>query len=106
MVKGVSVGLSRVAGMFGKLFASLRVGREHAELLSLVTAICLAIFATKTALAFTHLANPDLPPRLYDGRPLPGLGRVAACCAEDIAVALGCLLLGAVALRCWPRLVR
>jgi arylsulfatase A-like enzyme len=70
-------------------------------LLSLVLWAVLAIFATKTALVFTQFANPDLPPRLNDGRPLAALARAAACCAEDAAAGLGFLLLGGLALRCF-----
>src|SRR5262245_49193235 len=78
----------------------LATDRAHAELLSLVVAVCLAVFVTKTVLASFALANPEMRPQIYGDNLLTSLGRVAACCAEDVAVALGCLLLGGFALRC------
>src|SRR5262249_15040521 len=63
------------------------------------------IFVTKAVMVFTLFGNPELPPCLYDGRLLAALAGAASCCAEDVSVGLGCLLLGGLAL-CWrPRLV-
>src|SRR5262245_55034515 len=109
MAKGVSVGPCLVfrAGVgrwmtprraAGMLLAAIPVRRGHGRLLSLVACVWLAIFVTKAAMVFTLFGNPELPPRLRDGRVLTALGRAAACCAEDAAVGLGCLLLGGVAL--------
>jgi arylsulfatase A-like enzyme len=90
---------------------STRLGRDCAELVSLVLAVCLALFLTKVVIAHRDLDCADMPPQICDGQILLSLGRIAACCAEDWAVGLGCLLLGAVALRLapgrgWRRLLR
>src|SRR5262249_33001653 len=95
----------KLASAARKLFASLPVARPHGQLLSLVLCVGLAIFVTKAASVFTLFGNPELPPCLYDGRLLAALAGAASCCAEDVSVGLGCLLLGGLAL-CWrPRLV-
>lgn len=81
------------------------VARAQGELLSLVSSVCAAIVLVKAFIAFRDLNNPDSPPHLHDGRALATLGRVVACCAEDLAVGAGCLFLGALALRRttgWP----
>jgi arylsulfatase A-like enzyme len=85
--------------------------RRGADLMSLTFAVCLAIFLTKLILATLDLADPRQPPLLFDGDWLPSLARVFACCAEDGAVGLSCVLLAAVALRlgsapCYRVLVR
>jgi arylsulfatase A-like enzyme len=67
--------------------------------LSLVLTVCTAIFLTKAVIAFRDLDQPNLEPRLCDGWSLASLGRVWACCAEDFAVGLGCLLLATLLLR-------
>src|SRR5262249_18960113 len=84
----------------GTLWAAIPTGRQHARLLSLVWCVWLAVFVTKAAMVFTLFTNPELPPRLHDGRPVMALARAAACCAEGAAVALGWLLLGGMALLC------
>jgi hypothetical protein len=71
-------------------------------MLSLVVVVCAAIFLVKGFIAVRDLANPVLPPVVYDGRVPASLGRVWACCAEDFAVGLGCLLAGWLALRLAP----
>jgi arylsulfatase A-like enzyme len=75
------------------------VRRGQAEMLALVLAVGTAIFLTKTFIAYRDLANPAAPPLVCDGGDLRTLARVAACCAEDFAVGLGCFLLAAAALR-------
>src|SRR5438105_2296790 len=66
---------------------SRNADRHHAELLSLVVAVCLALFVCKSILAT----------RAFDSA-VASFGRVAACCAEDVAVGLGCLLSAGIAL--------
>ncbi len=73
----------------------------HGELLSLTFAVCTVFFLTKLLIAFRDLNSPELPPFLAGGGLLPTLGRVWACCAEDFAVGLGCLLVAALALALW-----
>jgi arylsulfatase A-like enzyme len=70
----------------------------HGELLSLTFAVCTVFFLTKLLIAFRDLDSPELPPFLGAGGLLPTLGRVWACCAEDFAVGLVCLLVAALAL--------
>lgn len=94
--------LRRGEGASAKAAASspAAVGRERVEMLSLVLAVCTAIFLTKAFIAYRDLDNADAPPQIYDGAALASLARVWACCAEDFAVGLGCYLLAAAALRC------
>jgi arylsulfatase A-like enzyme len=89
----------------GKGPSRARLGFEYAELVSLVLAVCTAVFLTKTVIAYRDLANAKMPPQICDDELLPSLGRVSACCAEDFAVGIGCLLLAAasLALRSSPR---
>jgi glucan phosphoethanolaminetransferase (alkaline phosphatase superfamily) len=70
----------------------------HGEMLSLTFAVCTVFFLVKVLIALRDLNSPDLPPFLAEGGLLPTLGRVWACCAEDFAVGLGCLLVAALAL--------
>ena len=84
------------------LWHPLAAGRAHADLLSLVFAVCAVIFLTKVVLAALDLADPQRPPLIYDGDWPASLARVGACCAEDLAAGLGCLLLAAVALCLGP----
>jgi arylsulfatase A-like enzyme len=82
--------------------AAPTVGREQAEMLSLVFAVCSVIFLTKAFIAWRDLDNAAAPPQVYDGSALVALARVWACCAEDFAVGLGCLLLATLTLRLVP----
>jgi arylsulfatase A-like enzyme len=103
-----SAGLWRALAWSGrKLWQPLgtrapQTGRLYADLVSLVFAVCAAIFLTKAVLASLDLSDPRRPPLVYDGDWLPSLGRVLVCCAQDLAVGLGCLLAAALALRLAP----
>jgi lipoteichoic acid synthase len=77
---------------------AVRRPADHADLVSLVFAVCAALVVTKTVLASLDLTDPNKPPFIFDGDWLATLGRVLACCAEDLAVGLGCLLLAGLAL--------
>jgi arylsulfatase A-like enzyme len=79
--------------------APAAVDRARAELLSLALAVGTAIFLTKGFIAYRDLDNDAAPPQVCDGRAVATLARVWACCAEDFAVGLGCLLLARAALR-------
>jgi arylsulfatase A-like enzyme len=88
----------------GRIFWRPLAGRrELSELLSLVTAVCLALIVAKAVLAHTVLANAAMPPQVVDGNVLASWGRILASSAEDVAVGLGCLLLAALAFACTPR---
>lgn len=97
--------LSTVAGkLWDPLFVSSGVAshaKAHAEMVSLVFVFGFAVFATKVAIASDALASEVMPPQVWTSDWLPSVGRVAACCAEDLAVGLGCLLVAAI-LFCWP----
>jgi arylsulfatase A-like enzyme len=74
--------------------------RGAAEVLSLVLAVCLAIVVTKCVLAIDTLSNLAVRPIIWDDEEFwPSVGRALACCAEDFAVGLVCLLLAALAVR-------
>jgi arylsulfatase A-like enzyme len=95
-------GTGRALGWLGRQLwqpLSTSRGRAHADLVSLIFAVCAAIFLTKVLLAALDLADPRRPPLICDGDWLASLGRVFACFAEDLAVGLGCLLAAALALR-------
>jgi arylsulfatase A-like enzyme len=79
--------------------ATAALERARIELLSLILAVCLASFAVKGFIAYRDLDNAAAPPHIYDDSILASLGRVAACCAEDFAVGLGCFLVGFLVLR-------
>jgi arylsulfatase A-like enzyme len=85
----------------GKGCAVARLGFEYAELVSLVLIVCLTVFATKAVIAMSDLANAKMPPQIWDDEVLPSLGRVCACCAEDFAVGIACLLVAAAGLAAW-----
>jgi arylsulfatase A-like enzyme len=79
--------------------SSAAVRYADAEMLSLVIAVCAAIVLTKGLIAYRDLDNAAAPPQVY-GDSLPAsLARVAACCAEDLAVGAACLLAAVVTLR-------
>src|SRR3954469_24415325 len=67
--------------------------RTGIRLVSLVLAVCTAIFVTKGFVAYHDLRNPELPPYVFDADLIASLGRLWLCCAEDFAVGLSCLLL-------------
>jgi arylsulfatase A-like enzyme len=97
-------GLGRALAWAGRALwqppaAPARRVHVYADLVSLVAAVCAAIVLTKVVLAALDLADPARPPLIYDDDWLGTLGRVVACCAEDLAAGLGCLLLAAGALR-------
>src|SRR5437763_456640 len=75
-----------------------RFDQAQGELVSLTCAVCLVLFLTKTLLAYIDLNNPDRLPRLWNDSLVLTLGRITACCAEDFAVGLGCLLTAGIAL--------
>src|SRR4051812_18074850 len=75
------------------------LARARVEMLSLVLAICTAIFAIKGFIAYRDLDNAEAPPQVCDASTAASLARVWACCAEDFAVGLGCFALAAAALR-------
>jgi arylsulfatase A-like enzyme len=95
------------AGAPVKQAVTARPNSAHGELLSLTFAVCTVLFLTKLLIALRDLASPELPPFLTKGGLLPTLGRVWACCAQDFAVGLSCLLVAALALsvsgRWWYR---
>jgi arylsulfatase A-like enzyme len=89
----------------------LPIGREAAELVSLVGAVFLVTVFAKAVLAHAVLANAAIPPQIVDSNWVASGARILASCAEDGAVGLACLLIGAVAFRWtarsrWRRLVR
>jgi arylsulfatase A-like enzyme len=69
----------------------------QAEMVSLVVAVCLAIFLTKLVLACQALSHGTVAHQLWDEDWAASLSRLAGCCAEDFAVGLGCLLLATMA---------
>src|SRR5947209_1563645 len=75
------------------------VGRARTEMLSLVLAICTAIFAIKGFIAYRDLDNPEAPPLVFGNSVAASLARVWACCAEDFAVGLGCFAVAVAVLR-------
>src|SRR5262249_10923611 len=94
--------LARRAFRRDEAASSAAAGRERVEMLSLAVAVCVAVVATKALIAYRDLDNAAAPPVVWDGSVLATLGRVTACCAEDLAVAVGCFLLAAAALRLTP----
>jgi arylsulfatase A-like enzyme len=76
-----------------------RVEWELGQLVSLVLAVCLALFLTKAFIAYRDLDDAAMPPQICDQILHHSLARIGLCCAEDFAVGLGCLLAGGMALR-------
>jgi arylsulfatase A-like enzyme len=76
--------------------------QELAELTSLVFAVCTALFVTKFIVAARDLSTPILNPYVFTSNWIESFGNVWACTAEDFAVGLGCLLVGALVLRLTP----
>src|SRR5262249_25521245 len=68
--------------------ATAALARAQVEMLSLVLAICTAIFVIKGFIAYRDLDNAEAPPQIYNDSTADSLGRVWACCAEDFAVGL------------------
>jgi arylsulfatase A-like enzyme len=79
--------------------AGVAATRARAEMLSLVLVVCAAIIAVKGFIAYRDLDSAAAPPQVCDDSLAASLARVAACCAEDLAVGLACFLLAVAALR-------
>lgn len=96
-------GVRKLASFLRQLLAGLprpiSSPRNEAELLSLICAVCAAIFAVKAFLAFHDLSGPDASPQLHDESVVATLVRVVGCCFEDVAVGIGCLVVGILTLR-------
>jgi arylsulfatase A-like enzyme len=95
-----------LAALGWKLWQPLAAGpasRAQADLVSLVFSVCAALFLTKAILAALDLADPQMPPQIWNGDWLPSLAKIAACCAADLAAGLVCLLVAALALRLGTR---
>lgn len=86
--------------------ASSRSGswREHAEMVSLVLFVFLALFGIKAFIAWRDLDSAALPPQVVTQEFWPSVGRLFLCSAEDGAVGAACLFLVSVALRLIPSL--
>jgi arylsulfatase A-like enzyme len=82
------------------LAESVAAAHIRGEMLSLVLAVCAAMFAVKGFIAYRDLASAAAPPQVCDDSVAASLARVAACCAEDFGVGLGCFLAALAALRC------
>jgi arylsulfatase A-like enzyme len=76
--------------------------RELGEIVSLAFVVCLVIFLVKTTIAYRDLDQVGLPPAVWRDGVCVSLAQVWACCAQDFAVGLGWILVGAVVLR-WLR---
>ncbi len=72
---------------------------ERVEMLSLFVSVAATIVLIKAYIARCNLADPGVPPQIYNGEFFESLGRVLGCCVEDMAVGLLCLIVGLVALR-------
>jgi arylsulfatase A-like enzyme len=88
--------------------SAVAAGRARAEMLSLVLAVCTAIFVVKGFIAYRDLDSAEAPPQVYGDSVAMSLIRVVACCAEDFAIGLGCFVLAVAVLRyvssTWGRL--
>src|SRR5947209_5320878 len=99
--------MPRLAGFLGKALwrplpplgtdtGTPRRWPPQAEMVSLVFAVCLAIFLTKLVLACQVLSEGTVADQLWDKNWAVSLSRLAGCCAQDVAVGLGCLLLASL----------
>ena len=73
--------------------------REQGELVSLAFTVCLALFLVKIFIAFRDLDRDDMPPTVCMDGFWVSVAQVWACCAQDFAVGLGCVLVGGIVLR-------